>query len=65
MGAIKTVKVAFKFSSYLTHFPFNEVSLVFVLFFREDNYCPLIPIQFTVSMHLLAFCINFMGLIGC
>ena len=54
MGAIQTVKVAFKFSSYLTHFPF-----------REDNYCLLIPIQFTVSMHLLAFCINFMGLIGC
>ena len=64
MVAIKTVKVAFNFSSYLTHFPFNEVSLVFV-FFWGDNYCLLVPIQFTVSMHLLVFCINFMGLIGC
>ena len=33
IGAIKILrKVPFKFSSYLTLFPFYEVSLVFVLF---------------------------------
>ena len=31
-GATQIVKVAFKFLSYLTLFPFSEISLVFVLF---------------------------------
>ena len=39
--------------------------LLFLFFLGGDNYCLLVPIQFTVSMHLLVFCINFMGLIGC
>ena len=61
-GVIKIVKVAFQFSSDLTLFPFYEVSLVFVLFLGDIIFW----YQFNrVSMHLIAFCITFMGLLGC
>ena len=63
-GPMQILKVAFKFLSYLTLFPFSEISLVFVLFrfFFSQIIIVFDTIWFTVSMHWLTFCINFMRL---